>query len=129
LYPNGIPPQPEDGHGHDHQKGQNLKGAYQKIIGTPQWGEKSVGPQKTVQNNFQYLYVDDDKTQIYDYMEQPSHGPYDHLGLAKGNFGHVFPTQGLMVVYGNILSQANVTYKALTIFHKKTDAGYQYDRK
>ena len=93
LQPDDVSPDPKSGHGHNDQQCQDFERCYQDIVRRSQKGKNPVGPEKTVDDNFQQFDIDDNKTDVNNDVEQSGNGSFDHFGLSKSNHGHVFPTQ------------------------------------
>ena len=75
-----------------HQRGQYFKEPDKEGIQVAQHGGKhAVHAQHTIQEYFQYLYVDDHKTHIHCYVQEGSRRALEHFFLSQCQQYHISP--------------------------------------
>src|SRR5690606_23661615 len=117
-----VPSNPKQEYPHQDQKGQDLKAADQHIVNGAQKGKQPVGAQDSVQNDLQYLDIDDDEAQIDEDVQQSRHGTDHHLGLAQGNARHIPPPLGFVVTDIHVPPQFDVPQDLFDISGKESNA-------
>ena len=109
IRPQLLQPEISRIHGQEQSHEDNFKGTDKEIIGGAQEGKYPVGAQKAVNDNFQYLNIDDDKPKIDDHVHDARNGPHYHFALPKGDSGHLLPACRRRLVKGHRLSHPNVS--------------------
>ena len=85
-----IPAPPKNHHCHDSEHGEDFKKADDDGVGIAQEGrEKSMGAEQAVNDDFEHLNIDDQKSGIDDEVKQSCHWSSLHFALTKGYAQHI----------------------------------------
>ena len=83
--------------------------------------KQSVGSEQTVQNNFNELYIDDNKTDVNDNVKNPCDWSGDHFGLPQSNSYHIGPALRGSICSVNLMTNPNVPFDKKYVSSKQKD--------